>query len=65
MIYHTCIECQRGFVAESRKEAEEAYNRQVEKGGTAAAAFQDAIDTGEVAYARFCPYCGSSTIETA
>jgi len=63
MVAHRCKDCLRVFTAESREEAEEAYNAQAKQSKTTAASFKDAVDTGEVAYARFCPYCGSTLIE--
>jgi len=65
MVNHTCISCERTFEAVSREEAEEAYNSQVEKGDTAAASLDDAVDTGEVAYAKFCPYCGATAVKVS
>jgi hypothetical protein len=63
MVSFTCNECSKSFTAVSKKEAEDAYNRQVKAKQTDAATFQYAVDTGEVAYAMFCPYCGSTSIE--
>lgn len=63
MVAHSCLNCERSFVAESRDEAEKAYKSQVEQGKLASASFQHAVDTGEIAYARFCPYCGASAIK--
>lgn len=62
---HSCLGCERSFVAESQAEAEVAYKSQVGQSKTAAASFQDAVDTGEVAYARFCPYCGGTAIKVS
>jgi len=63
VITFTCAECNRSFNATSKGEAEDAYNKHVKEDRTAAHTFKDALDTGEVAYARFCPYCGSVAIE--
>lgn len=63
MTHFTCIECNRSFTAVSREEAEDAYKSQANN--SKAASFDDALDTGEVAYARFCPYCGSAAIEVS
>lgn len=65
MVDHTCMSCEGTFGAVSREEAEEAYSGQVEKGDTAATSFEDAVDTGEVAYAKFCPYCGAPTVRVS
>jgi len=65
MVNYTCMSCEGTFIATSQAEAEEAYNSQVEKGDTAAASFSDAVDTGEVAYAKFCPYCGATAVKVS
>jgi DNA-directed RNA polymerase subunit RPC12/RpoP len=65
MVNHTCMNCDRTFTAVSQEEAEDAYKSQVEQGQTDAASFKDAVDIGEVAYAKYCPYCGSPAIETS
>lgn len=65
MVIHNCLNCENSFIAVSQEEAEEAYGKQVEQGKAASASFQNAVDTGEVAYARFCPYCGVTAIEVS
>jgi len=65
MVVQTCLNCEKSFVAESRQEAEEVYEKQVKQSKTVAASFQDAVDTGEIAYAKFCPYCGGPAIKVS
>lgn len=65
MVIHSCLNCENTFVAVSREEAEEAYESQVKQDKTAAASFEDAVDTGEISYAKFCPYCGTAAIKAS
>lgn len=65
MVIHRCLDCERSFVAVSYDEAEEAYKSQVEQGKLASVSFQSALDTGEIAYARFCPYCGGTAVKVS
>lgn len=62
MVIHNCQDCERSFIAVSHDEAEKAYKSQVEQGKLASVSFQHAVDTGEIAYARFCPYCGGTAV---
>jgi len=63
MVHQSCKECNRTFIADSAEEAEAVYKQQAKEGNTEAASFEDAVDTGEVGYAKYCPYCGSTAIE--
>lgn len=65
MVAHSCLNCERSFVAVSHDEAEKAYKSQVEQGKLASVSFQHAVDTGEIAYAKFCPYCGAPAIKVS
>lgn len=55
MVHHTCMSCQMGFQAKSFDEAVDEQE-EARKAGK-----RDS--EGELAYAQFCPYCGSRTIE--
>jgi len=66
MVSFMCCECNRTFLATSKKEAEEAYKQFTDMHvftGDFTPSFKDALDSGEVAYALYCPYCGSTAIE--
>jgi len=64
MVSFTCQECCRSFKATSIAEAKKAYEEQLGTGSISeAVSFENALDVGEVSYARYCPYCGSVAIE--
>jgi hypothetical protein len=62
MIYYTCQDCQRGFAATSEEEAQEEYE-ELYKDAEASPSFEEVVETNEVAYAQYCPYCGGTNIE--
>lgn len=55
MIHFTCNDCQMGFQARSKEEAEEEAKK--------AAKTEDFDENAELVYANQCPYCGSWAIE--
>ena len=55
MIHFTCNDCQVGFIARSREEAEDEAKE--------AAKTEDFDGNAELVYARRCPYCGSFAIK--
>lgn len=62
MIHHTCMDCQRGFIATSREEAQEEYEK-LYGDEARMPSFESAVKMNEVAYARYCPYCHSTAIK--
>ena len=67
MIHHTCIDCQRGFIATGYEEAEEELASMrvdaAEHGSRVEEDFVVAVEQNVVAYAQYCPYCGSENVE--
>lgn len=69
MVHHTCMDCQRGFIATSREEAQDEYEKLAKEGkvdavgGTFEEDFESAVEGNVVAYAEYCPYCGSGSVE--
>ena len=67
MIHFTCMDCQRGFTATSYEEAkvehEEQEQARVHGRTIVKVDFDEAVDHGSFACARYCPYCGGESIE--
>ena len=61
MLYHTCTECHRGFIATSFDEATEGLVELKGMSKEQADKFEGGAE--ELVYAKFCPYCGGKAIE--
>lgn len=72
MSHHTCLTCQRGFIATSYDEAMDALEKIAEADNEVRKMLEEKTkddvvkllaDENRLAYARYCPYCGSTTVE--
>lgn len=72
MLHHICLDCQRGFIAPSRDEAMDALERIAEADDEVRRVLEEKTreevikllaDENRLAYARYCPFCGGTSVE--
>ena len=64
MLHYRCLDCQMGFIALAQEEAEneaEEKRKDLESKGLLGEVEEEELEN--LAYARFCPYCGGESIE--